>query len=168
MASILWFGWAHNFTPLSMPLPLTRGQVTSPIFKTDLTDNYQIDLDWSWTPAQRIDQPFDIAIDWKIVDPQETLIRQGAFDQRGPQGNEARLGFYQPSKRGSRQRIILDVHRDVPELAGAHPVLRVETAERGLQQAYGSAFAMVLAAVIAGPGLILLIIGLFLRPRPTL
>jgi hypothetical protein len=168
MAWLLWFGLTHNFTPVSMPLPLTRGQVTSPIFKTDLTDNYQIDLDWTWTPAQRIDQPLDIAIDWKIVDLRGIPIRQGTLAQRGPQGNGVRLGFYQPSRRGSRQRIVLEVQRDVPELADAHPVLRVEAPERGLEQAYGSAFAMFLAAVLAGPGVILLVIGLILRPRPSL
>lgn len=169
---LYWFGLTHNFAPLSMPLPLTHGQVTSPLFKTDLTDNYQIDLDWTGTPAQRFDQPIDIAIDWKIADPQGNLIREGAFERNGPQGNALHLGFYQPTRRGLRQRIIVDVRRDVPELAGAHPVLSVETPERNLEQAYGLAFAMFLAAVIAGPGLILLIVGLVLRarsgPRSTL
>ncbi len=165
MAYLLCFGWAHNFTPLMMPLPLKPGQVTSPIFKTDLTDNYQIDLDWTWTPAQRLDHPIDIAIDWRIVDPQGTLIQQGTFDHQGPEGNEIRLGFYQPAKRGLRQRIILDVRRDTPELASANPILRIETPERSLDQAYGSAFFMLVAAVIAGPGIILLIIGLILKLR---
>jgi hypothetical protein len=40
------FGWgtAHNFEPLSVPLSLRNGEYTSPVFTTDLSENYQIQI----------------------------------------------------------------------------------------------------------------------------
>jgi hypothetical protein len=42
IAYLIWFGAAHNFQPLSMPLPLKHGEYTSAVFKTDLNETYQI------------------------------------------------------------------------------------------------------------------------------
>ncbi len=62
MAYLLWFGTAHNFEPLSAPLSLKRGEYTSAFFKTDLDEDYQVEI--YFLPSDRT--PLDL--DWKIVD----------------------------------------------------------------------------------------------------
>ena len=61
IAYLLWFGTAHNFEPLSAPLSLKRGEYTSALFKTDLDEDYQVEI--YFLPYHR--SPLDL--DWKIA-----------------------------------------------------------------------------------------------------
>lgn len=158
-AYLYWFGSAHNFAPLSMPITLERGQVVSPWFKTDLNDTYQIDLDW----PHGLDLAIDLAIDWKIEDTHGAVIQQGTFAYQDLQrANEVHLGFYKP-RRGLRQRVILDIHTGVEGANAAHPTLNVGVPEEGLDMAYGLAVALPWAGIWGAGGLILLIVALALR-----
>jgi hypothetical protein len=160
LAYLVWWGSAHNLQPVSMPLPLRRGEYTSPFFTTDLDDNYQVDI--YFLPFQRT--PLDL--DWKIVDDARTVIQSGSYRDQHPGGNNAILGHYRP-KRGLRQRVIVNIHQDVqtPEAQapGSDVRLHVGLPERGLEQAYGSAAAIFWAAVVAGAGALMLLILLILR-----
>ena len=48
---LLWRRSAHNWEPLSAHISLKRGQYKSPLFRTDLDDDYQIEI-YSLPPHQ--------------------------------------------------------------------------------------------------------------------
>ena len=75
IAYLLWFGTAHNFEPLSAPLSLKRGEYTSALFKTDLDEDYQVEI-YS-LPYHR--SPLDL--DWKIVDESGVVIQSGVYTE---------------------------------------------------------------------------------------
>jgi hypothetical protein len=88
IAYLLWFGTAHNFEPLSAPLSLKRGEYTSPLFRTDLDEDYQVDI-YS-LPNNR--SPLDL--DWKIVDESGVLIQSGVYtEDQHYGGNDATRGI---------------------------------------------------------------------------
>jgi hypothetical protein len=45
LVCLYWFASTHNFQPLSMDLPLKQGEYTSAVFKTDLDENYMIQIE---------------------------------------------------------------------------------------------------------------------------
>jgi hypothetical protein len=159
---LLWFGSTHNFEPLSMPLPLKQGQYTSAEFKTDLDDTYQIDLETLGT----FDSRMVLNLHWQIVDDRGAVIAQGDYHQPSG-GNGSHIGFYKP-KRGTRQRLILTLPEDAKWMDAAQTRVTVGTPEETLDMAYGYAAFLGWAVVVAGPGVILLLIALFrqLRRRP--
>ena len=164
MAYLLWFGTAHNFEPLSAPLSLKRGEYTSAFFKTDLDEDYQVEI--YFLPADRT----ALDLDWKIVDERGLVLQSGVYtEDQHSGGNDAILTRKYRPKRGSANRVIVNVHQDVQVKSGEgqlHPAdvrLHVGVPERGLEQAYGSAAAIVWAAVVGGPGVILLVCLLVMR-----
>jgi hypothetical protein len=152
---LLWFGASHNFEPLSMPLPLKQGQYTSPEFKTDLDDTYQIDLNLDGMFVNQM----NVHLFWKVVDNHGAVLAQGEYRNLYG-GNSAHLGFYR-SKRGVRQRLVLTLPEDTQGMNNARARLSIGDPEQTLDMAYGSAAFLGWAVVIAGPGLILLLIALF-------
>ena len=163
-AYLLWFGTAHNFEPLSAPLSLNRGEYTSALFKTDLDEDYQVDI-YS-LPYNR--SPLDL--DWKIVDERGALIQSGVYtEDQHYGGNDAILTRRYRPKRGSANRIILNVHQDVQAKSGEGQLqptdvrLHIGVPERTLEQASGSVAAIAWAAVVGGLGAIILIFLLVMR-----
>jgi hypothetical protein len=166
---LIWCG-SHNFLPLSMPLTLARGQYTSPWFTPEVNDTWQIDLEWSHAVSgQPVDpddpnrlgarvQPVNLSIDWKIMSEPGSLIRQGTFASRIDGGNAVHLGSYK-TKRGVRQRIILDVHDDVQGQNAAHPMLQIEDPEPSLDFSYAFPEALGWAVIVGGCGVTALIMG---------
>src|SRR5580658_11072364 len=75
LAYLWWFGTAHNLAPLSAPISLKRGEYTSPSFKTDLDEDYQVEI--YFLPFHRT--PLDL--DWKIVDENGALIQSGVYTE---------------------------------------------------------------------------------------
>ena len=105
IAYLLWFGNAHNFEPLSAPLSLKRGEYTSALFETDLDEDYQVEI--YFLPRDR--SPLEL--DWKIVDERGVLIQSGVYTEDQHSGvNDAILTRKYRPKRGSANRIILNVH----------------------------------------------------------
>lgn len=159
-----WWGQVHNLEPLSMPLPLKRGEYVSPYFKTDLDDTYQVDLAWDrFSPEQTATD-----LDWRIVDEKGTVIEQGAYNDRL---SGSAIGNYRP-RRGLRQRIIVNVHQDVHGAVG-QPMLEIGLPEVGLDMAEGAyPLAMLFAVTLSGSGamtfLILMVIRTFRRQRSRL
>jgi hypothetical protein len=170
IAYLLWFGNAHNFEPLSAPLSLKRGEYASALFKTDLDEDYQVEI--YFLSGDR--SPLEL--DWKIVDERGVLIQSGVYtEDQHSGGNDAILTRKYRPKRGSANRIILNVHQDVQVKSGEGQLqptdvrLHIGVPERGLEQAYGSAAAIVWAAVVGGLGAILLVCLLVMRairPKP--
>jgi hypothetical protein len=157
LAYLLWFGTAHNFEPLSAPISLKRGEYTSAFFKTDLDEDYQVEI--YFIPFHRT--PLDL--DWKIVDESGALIQSGVYtEDQHIGGNGAILTRRYRPKRGSPNRIILNIHQDVQakdserQLQPTDTRIHIGVPERGLEQAYGSVAAIVWAAGVAGPGAIIL------------
>jgi hypothetical protein len=101
---LFWRGSAHNWEPLSAHIALKRGQFKSPLFTTDLDDDYQIEI--YFLPPHQI--PLDL--DWRITDEKGTIIQSGTYSEDHQMGgNDAILTrCYQP-KRGSLQRIIVNI-----------------------------------------------------------
>jgi hypothetical protein len=169
LAYLLWFGSAHNFTPLSVPISLKRGEFISPFFTTDLDEGYQVEIYFLPSPRTPLD------LDWKIVDEAGTVIKSGKYtdDQylgdRQLLGNDAVLERQFQPKRGSRQRVIVSIHQDVvtPDaerrLRSTDTRLYVGLPERGLEQAFGVGVYSVWAAVVAGAGALILLVLLALR-----
>jgi len=162
-----WFGTAHNFEPLSAPISLKHGEYTSPSFKTDLDEDYQVEIYFLPSPRTPLD------LDWKIVDENGALVQSGVYTEdlhiadRG--GNDVILTRKYRPGRGSAQKIILNIHQDVQAKDGARQSqptdirLHIGLPERGLEQPYGYAVATVWAAGVGGLGAIILFILLVLR-----
>jgi hypothetical protein len=163
LAYLLWFGTAHNFEPLSAPISLKHGEYTSPSFKADLDEDYQVEV--YFLPYHRT--PLDL--DWKIVDESGALIQSGVYtEDQHIGGNDAILTRKYRPTRGSAHRIILNIHQDVQAKDGEGQLqpdtrLHIGVPERGLEQAYGSAAAIVWAAGAAGLGTLILFFLLALR-----
>jgi hypothetical protein len=164
LAYLLWFGSTHNFTPLSVPISLKRGEFTSPFFTTDLNDDYQVEI--YFLPHRTT--PLDL--DWKIVDETGALIQSGSYtDDRQLRGNDAILDRPFRPKRGSRERVIVNIHQDVESpvaekgMRSTDTRLYVGLPERILDQAWGLGLYSVWAAVVAGTGAIMLLVLLILR-----
>lgn len=157
LAYLWWFGTAHNFEPLSTPISLKHGEYTSPFFKADLDEDYQVEI--YFLPYHRT----PLNLDWKIVDENGVLIQSGVYtEDHHIGGNDAILTRKYRPTRGSAQRIILNIHQDVQakdsegQLQPTDTRLHIGVPERGLEQAYGSAAAIAWAAVVAGTGTIIL------------
>jgi hypothetical protein len=160
LAFALWE--ASQSRPLSMPLPLKRGEYTSPYFRTYLSGTYQIDVDS--LPFERT--PLDL--DWTIVDDRDAAILQGSFvdPERGSpiwpgnshefRGNTVGLGAYRP-RFGLRQRIITRVHKDV-EASNSIARLEIGQPEISLELSYGSFLLLGWAGVVGGTGGVMLLI----------
>lgn len=162
---------SRNYFPLSMPLTLARGQTSSPWFTPEMNHTWQIGLEWAHVVARpQVDpdkpdspaQPDDLSIDWKIIDERGFLIAHGTFADRFRGGNEVGLGSYK-TKRGVRQRIILDVHNDVQGENDAHPTLKIQDSEPSLADSYAFPLTLGWAAIFGGCGIIALLIGLLKR-----
>jgi hypothetical protein len=171
LAYLLWFGATHNFEPLSTPISLKRGEYISPSFKTDLDEDYQVEI--YFLPFYRT--PLDL--DWKIVDASGAIIQSGVYNEdghTGGSGNSVLLTRKYRPRRGSPHRIILNIHQDVQSQGGGRQLqpadirLHIGVPERTLQQAYGSAAAIMWAAAVAGLGAVILVFLLILRAiRPN-
>jgi hypothetical protein len=169
LAYLSWFGSAHNFTPLSVPISLKHGEYISPFFTTDLDEGYQVEIYFLPYPRTPLD------LDWKIVDAAGAVIQSGKYKedqhlvdhQLG--GNDAILEREFRPIRGSRQRVIVSIHQDVvtpdaeKRLRSTDTRLYVGLPERGLEQAFGLGLYSVWAAVVAGAGAIMLLVLLILR-----
>lgn len=152
LAYLFWWGNSHNLEPLSIPLSLKRGEFKSPFFTTDLDDDYQIEIYFLPYPRTPLD------LDWKVVDETGALITNGDYSEiKQMGGNDAILERHYRSRRGLRQRIIVNVHRDV-QARGSNTRLHIGLPERSLEQAYGLAAAMTWAAIVAGAGAIVLLL----------
>ena len=166
LAYFLWFGSAHNFTPLSVPISLKRGEFISPFFTTDLDEGYQVEIYFLPIPRTPLD------LDWKIVDESGAVVQSGKYSEdqflvlgNHPWGgNDVILERQFRPKRGSRQRVIVDIHEDVvapdaeKSLQSTDTRLYVGLPERGLEQAWGLGLYSVWAAVVAGIGAIMLLV----------
>jgi hypothetical protein len=157
LAYLFWLGSGGKLEPLSMPLPLARGEYTSPFFTTSLDDDYQIDI--YFLPFVRT--PLDL--DWKIVDTHGAVIESGSYRDEQTGGNNVILGHYRP-KRGLRQRAIVNIHQG--EAAPDSDVrLHIGLPERGLENSYAFVPAGLWAVVIGGAGVIGLVAALIGRSR---
>jgi hypothetical protein len=167
---LLWFGTAHNFEPLSAPISLKHGEYASAFFKTDLDEDYQVEIYFLPYPRSPLD------LDWKIVDESGALIQSGVYSEdQHLGGNDAILTRKYRPKRGSANRIFLNIHQDVQaknnerQSKPTETRLHIGVPERGLEQAYGSAAAIVWAAGVAGLGAIILAFLLVMRAiRPKI
>jgi hypothetical protein len=157
---VLWWGHAGNLEALSVPVVLKPGEYISPFFTTDLDDDYQIEI--YFLPPHRM--PLDI--DWKVVDEAGTLIQSGAYREDGGMGaNVAMLEQHYRPKRRARQRVILNVQRDVQQALDSDTRLHIGVPERGLSLAYGFAAAVKCLVILAGPGTSILVVLAILRAR---
>jgi hypothetical protein len=159
---LLWRGSTQNWEPVSSQISLKRGEYKSPLFTTDLDDDYQIEI-YSLPPHQ-----IPLELDWRSVDESGTNIQSGAYSEAHQMGgNDAILTRSYRPKRGSLQRIIVNVHQDV-QVDDADTRLHVGLPEKGLE-AYGSALAIRWAVIVGGPGVIvILVLSLLGAIRPRL
>jgi hypothetical protein len=98
-----------------MQVPLKRGEYLSPFFKTELNEDYRIDIEWDDPSAEW--KALDL--DWQIVDDSGALLQQGTYNYR-LRGNTAALGHYHSTRR-LRQRVIIRNLQDAQGLDLAHP-----------------------------------------------
>ncbi len=155
-----WFGFSHNLAPLSFALPLQRGEYTSPSFKTDLNEGYQIYI--YFVPYHRT----PLQLNWKIVDDTGAMLKHGSYreDTQPLYGNNVILDRQYRTRRGLRQKIIVTILQDVIP-ASPIPSLHIGLPEETLGMAYGTGAAVLWAAVIGGLGVILLLAWTFQRWR---
>jgi hypothetical protein len=164
LAFLYWFASTHNFQPLSMALPLKQGEYTSAVFKTDLDENYMVQIELADPNRQAIglNENAFLDLDWKIVDAGGTVLQQGTENTLLRGANNVNLGEYRP-KRGERQKLIVDVHREIEEPEGSRVTLEVNSTEDPEGRAIGAYVFAWWAGIIAGPGAILPLVLLVLR-----
>jgi hypothetical protein len=166
LAYLLWFGHAHNFKPLSMQLPFKQGEYTSAEFKTDLNESYvvQVELMDSTHRAIGLNPDAVLDLDWKIVDTGGAVLGQGSQNEPIRGANNVNLGEYKP-KRGQRQRMIVDVHRDIEEPGGSAVTLEVNSTEDAEGIPFATPPFSLWARIVGGLGAVILLILLVTRPR---
>jgi hypothetical protein len=164
LAALLWHGWTHNFQPLSMQLPTAKGEYASAEFKTDLDEGYMIQLELMDESHRSIELNPDatIDLDWKIVDTNGAVIAKGVQDGRIGGGNEVNFGEYKP-RRGTHQRMIVNIHEDIAEPAGSTLTLQVNSEEDPEGAAFGFLIFSWWAAIVGGAGAVTLIALFLLR-----
>ncbi len=155
---LLW-AYTHNSQPVSERILLQRGQFASSYFKPELDDAYQVSLSW---PKKFPSRETQVDLDWEIVDSQGLVIDQGTYDSSLDGSNIVELGEYHP-QRGVRQRIIVNVHREVngPDREAR---LEVGVPEVGLELAEGYfPLAVEWAGVVGGIAVVIFLVLLILR-----
>jgi hypothetical protein len=160
---LLWRGSTQNWEPVPNHISLKRGEYKSPLFTTDSDDDYQIEI-YSLPPHQ-----IPLELDWRSVDQSGTNIESGAYSEAHQMGGTDAIltRSYRP-KRGSIQRIIIDIHQDV-QVDDADTRLHVGLPEKGLEQAYGSALAIRWVIIVGGLGVLMILVLLLLGAlRPGL
>ena len=155
----LFFGGSHNFFPLKMPLPLTKGEYTSQIFTTDLDDAYEIYI----IPDDFRTKKIQLNLDWKIVDESGNVIQQGRYREL-TETNWVTIGEFQ-SKINRRQKIIVKVNQNVEGIGTAQPRLIIGLPQRNSDYYDVRDIFNAWAVIIAGPGAILLLFLLIRRMR---
>jgi hypothetical protein len=163
---LFWFGRAHNFQPLSMQLPFKQGAYTSAEFKTDLNESYvvQVVLMDSTHRAIELNPDAVLDLDWKIVDAGGAVLAQGSQNQPIRGANNVNLGEYKP-KRRQRQRMIVNVHREIAEPDDSTITLEVNSTEDPEGMAFGFVLFCWWAGVVGGLGAVILLILLVIRAR---
>ncbi len=148
---LCWWGVTHSSLPVSMPLPVMRGEYSSLFFLTESNEDYRIDIQWGDPSAKW--KALDL--NWRIVDDSGALLQKGTYNYR-LRGNTAALGHCHSTRR-LRQRIIVRNLQDAqgPELA--HPKLEISLPERSLDMSYAATYPIKLAFLVAGPGILILL-----------
>jgi len=159
IAALLWDGWTHNNQPLAMGFPLRAGQYTSPEFTTDRDESYFIGMAMSDAtgPGTGLNADAVLDLDWKITDLKGAVIASGSLNQSMGRTNTVNLGEYAP-KRGLRQKMTFNLHRDFEEPAGSKVTLEVETTEDPEGRAFGFILFARWAAIVGGAGGLLLLV----------
>lgn len=166
LAYLLWFGHVHNFQPLSMQLPFKQGEYTSAEFKTDLNESYmvQVELMDSTYRAIELNPDAVLDLDWKVVGAGGAVLAQGSQNEPIRGANNVNLGEYKP-KRGPRQRMIVDIHRDIEEPDDSTVTLEVNSTEDPEGMAFGFVLFAWWAGAVGGLGAVILLVLLFMRAR---
>lgn len=151
LTRLWWWGVTHNPRPVSMLVPLKRGEYSSPLFKTERNEDYRIEIKWNASGAEWK----ALHLDWRIVDDSGALLHQGNYNYQ-LRGNTAALGHYHSTRR-LRQKVIIRNVQDAQGLDLAHPKLEISLPERSLDMAYGAIYPIKLAFMVAGPGMLILL-----------
>ena len=171
LAALLWDSLTHNDRPLSMDFPLHAGQYTSPEFRTDRAESYMIQMEMMDSTGRGIGLNPDavLDLDWKITNQDGAVIAKGALIQPMRGANAVNIGGYAP-KRGLRQRMIFNLHRDFAEPAGSKVTLEINSTEDPEGAAFGFYLFAWWAGILGGCGAALLLAVLILqvaRPNPA-
>jgi hypothetical protein len=169
LTALLWHASTHNFRPLSMDFPIRAGSYTSPEFKTDLNESYVIQMEMMDSTGRGIGLNADavLDLDWKIMDLNGSVIASGTRNEPMRGGNAVNLGEYAP-KRGLRQKMIFNLHRDFAEPAGSKVTLEINSTEDPEGMAFGYIVFATWAGFVGGSGAVLLLASLILRfARPA-
>jgi len=167
----------HNWTPLTLPISLTPGEVRSPEFTTDLQGRYLVNLVLQPMPDLPKEQcrlgvnwwPYTckeeaaVHLDWQVVDDGGSVIASGPYKPLSVSGSEVTFAVFQ-AKRGVHQRIVLRIDRDAGELNAAHPKIVVEAGPEYWEAlADFSGFAVQWAEIVGTLGCVWLLIALLYR-----
>jgi type IV secretory pathway TrbD component len=166
LAYLLIYSSSHNFQPLAMKLPLARGQITSPEFKTDLDQIYmvQIELMGADRSVMAFNQDAVLDLDWKIVDADGRILAQGSQNEPLRGANNVNLDEYHPPRR-LPQKMIVDIHRDIAEPDGTTVTLEVNSTDDPEGRAIGFVLSLWWAGIAAGLGAIILLIAVKMVKR---
>ena len=160
VASSFWLEYESRPEPFIMSFPLQKGEYTSSPFKTGFNGPSRIDLEWDRSiPAKQK----SLDLEWKIVDDTGKIVAKG-FHNRWIAGNSAPLyGANDVYRKG--QRIVVTLPHDVRDVDQSMRVkITVDVAEIALDESYAG-IGIVWAAIVAGPGAILLIVLAVRRAR---
>jgi len=144
-------------TPLSFPITLKQGTITSSEFTPTSSATTPIELDWNDSPPRQT----GVDLDWKIVADNGSVLQQGSLATILRGANNVTLGQYQPTP-GQGQKVVLNVHNDT-EGAGANAILKVGSPEQPVALSYDLPRVVAWALWVAGPGALLLLVLLIMK-----
>jgi hypothetical protein len=144
-------------TPLSFPVTLKQGTITTSEFTPTSSATSLIELDWNGFPARQT----AVDLDWKIVADNGSVVQQGSLATILRGANTLNLGQYQPTP-GQAQKVVLNVHSDTLG-AGANAILKVGSPEQPVALSYDLPRVASWALWVGGPGALLLLVLLFMK-----
>jgi hypothetical protein len=165
----------HNYTPLSMPLSLDRGEYTSPSFTITMDDDYGIGIPLNRildgqdsscmqgthvidsTNCQGVGRILDA--DWELVNRRGKVISRGTYKDWIHTGtsSEVWIGRFQATW-GERLKFILRIHQDIQGYEAANPRLEIHGTEDAEGLSGQFVFVILWAFVWASTGVTLLLI----------
>jgi hypothetical protein len=144
-------------TPLSFPVTLKQGSITSPEFTPTSSATTPIELDWNGFPARQT----GVDLDWKIVADNGSVLQQGSLATILRGANNVTLGQYQPTQ-GQGQKVVLNIHSDT-EGTGVNAILKVGSPDQPVAFSNDIPRVAAWALWLAGPGTLLLVVLLIVK-----
>jgi hypothetical protein len=161
-AGCLWLAFGPRPQPFIMQFPATKGEYTSSPIKTGFGGPYRIDL--AWPGSVPGDRQIWLDLDWKIVDQKGGIVEHGSYHDWIAGNTICLAGYAEGYRKG--QMVVVSLPHGAQGLGNPMRLkVSVDQDEIGLDLSYGWGISIIDAGLVAGPGVLLLIVLIVWRAR---